>query len=71
MSCVIAITGTPGVGKTTICRLLAERIALSAHVEADELQRFIVAGGQWPSAGTKVAHAQLLLRTRNAATLAA
>lgn len=67
----VVVTGTPGVGKSTVCRALAERFPLAAHVEADALHRMIVAGGQWPSARTQAAYEQLLLRTRNAATVAA
>lgn len=71
MSFVITITGTPGVGKSTVCSNLAERFPVVAHVKADDLHRFLVSGGQWPSAGTQVAREQLTLRTRNAATVAA
>lgn len=71
MSFVITITGTPGIGKSSVCSKLAERFPVAAHVEADNLHRFLVSGGQWPSAGTQVARDQFVLRTRNAATVAA
>lgn len=67
----IVLTGAPGVGKSTVAALLAHRLPRAAHVEADELHRMIVSGGEWPSAGTGEAFRQLLLRTRNAAQLAA
>jgi broad-specificity NMP kinase len=70
MTLVAVITGTPGVGKSTVCRGLAQRLPVAAHIEADRLHQFIVAGGQWPSAGTDVAIEQLILRTRNAASIA-
>jgi predicted kinase len=70
MTLVAVITGTPGVGKSTVCRGLAHRLPVGAHIEADQLHRFLVAGGQWPSAGTAAAAEQLILRTRNAACVA-
>ncbi|HET6918406.1 MAG TPA: AAA family ATPase [Jiangellaceae bacterium] len=70
MTLAVVITGTPGVGKSTICRALAQRLPIAAHVEADTLHRFLVSGGQWPSAATDTAIDQLILRTRNAATVA-
>lgn len=71
MSFVITITGTPGVGKSSVCANLANRMPVAAHVKADQLHRFLVSGGQWPSAGTPEAKTQLILRTRNAAVVAA
>jgi adenylate kinase family enzyme len=70
MTPVAVITGTPAVGKSTVCRQLAQRLPIAAHIEADRLQQFIVAGGQWPSAATAAAIEQLILRTRNAASIA-
>jgi len=70
MSLISVITGTPGVGKSTVCRGLAQRLPIGAHIEADRLQQLIVAGGQWPSAATAAAIEQLILRTRNAACIA-
>ena len=71
MTAATVITGRPGVGKSTICRALAQRLPLAAHVEADTLHRFVVSGGQWPSAATATAIDQLILRTRNAAAVTA
>jgi len=68
---VLVLTGAPGVGKSSVARALAAGLPLCAHVGADTLQRMVVSGGQWPSAATVTAHEQLLLRTRNAALLAA
>ncbi|MEY2422031.1 MAG: hypothetical protein QOI95_2098 [Acidimicrobiaceae bacterium] len=66
----LVITGAPGVGKSTVCALLAHRLPKAAHIEVDELQKMIVTGGHWPSAGTPESYQQLLLRTRNAADIA-
>ncbi len=51
--------------------MLAERLPRAAHVKADDLHRMIVTGAEWPSTGSRDAHRQLLLRTKNAAQLAA
>jgi predicted kinase len=66
---VLVLTGAPGVGKSTIAAALAGRVARGAHVEADVVHRFIVSGGQWPSAGTDESYRQLLLRASNIATI--
>lgn len=71
MTLAVVVTETPGVGKSTVCRAIAQRLPIAAHVEADTLHRFLVSGGQWPSARTDTAMGQLVLRTRNAATVAA
>lgn len=68
---VVVVTGQPGVGKSTVCARLAQSREFAAHVKADDLQRMIVSGGHWPSAGTEVALRQLVTRTRNAAQVAA
>jgi predicted kinase len=70
---VIAIAGLPGAGKSTTAALLASRLPRAAHVEADELQKMILAGGEWPD-GTpnpsEEAVRQLRLRLRNSTLLA-
>jgi broad-specificity NMP kinase len=38
------ISGTQGVGKTTVSRLLAERFDRSVHLESDRLRRVIIRG---------------------------
>jgi predicted kinase len=67
---VLVVTGAPGVGKSTVAREVAERLPVCAFVEADELHRMIISGGEWPSAGSPQSLAQLELRTLQAATLA-
>jgi chloramphenicol 3-O-phosphotransferase len=42
------VTGIPGAGKTTVARMLGQRLPRAAHVEADRLQEAIVSGGLWP-----------------------
>ena len=42
------ITGIPGVGKTTVARLLARAMRNGAHIEGEQLQEMIVAGAVWP-----------------------
>jgi len=69
---IFVISGLPGVGKSTVSRLLAERLGAAAHVEADRLQELIVAGAAVPdvSGTTEEAARQLRLRLHNAALLA-
>jgi predicted kinase len=67
---VLVVTGAPGVGKSTVAREVAQRQSVCALVEADELHRMIISGGEWPSAGSPRSLAQLELRTLQAATLA-
>jgi len=70
---IIVVTGVQAAGKTTVGRLLAERLDRAAFIEADDLQRMIVAGREWvgeagPPQGE--AAAQLRLRLHNACLLA-
>lgn len=73
---IIVVTGIQGAGKSTIGRLLAGRFVRGAYVEADALQRMIVAGGQWvtetsdPIDIANEAGRQLRLRLRNACLVA-
>jgi chloramphenicol 3-O-phosphotransferase len=48
---VFVVSGTQGAGKTTVASLLAQSFPRGVHIEADLLQRMIVAGGVWPDAG--------------------
>jgi len=73
---IIVVTGVQGAGKSTVGRLLAGRFERGAFVEADALQRMIVAGGRWvtddggPAQPQGEAYEQLRLRLRNACLLA-
>jgi len=69
---IIVISGLPGAGKSTISALLARRLGRTAHLEADVLQRLIVAGAEHPTleGTTPEAKVQLELRLRHACLLA-
>jgi len=69
---ITVVAGLPGVGKSTLSRRLAEHLAPGAHVEADQLQGFIVAGRADGTSSGLSAEAidQLRLRLRQAALLA-
>ncbi len=65
------ITGLPGVGKTTVARLLATKIDRAAHIEGDLLRRFVVADGGWVGEESTDRAEQLLsLNIRNQCLLA-
>jgi chloramphenicol 3-O-phosphotransferase len=69
---VFLITGSPGAGKTTVSRLLAQHFDRGVHIEADALQGLIVRGALWPDQEPRdEALRQLALRAKNAALLAA
>ena len=69
--CVVIVSGVPGAGKTSVARMLAQHLVRAAHIEADALQRMIVAGGVWPDAEmSEEPTRQLRLRGRNMALLA-
>ncbi|MHB8575447.1 MAG: nucleoside/nucleotide kinase family protein [Dehalococcoidia bacterium] len=43
---IVVVTGVQAAGKSTVSRLLAGRFVRGVHVEADTLQRMIVAGAE-------------------------
>ena len=67
----LVISGIPGAGRSTLARLVAERLPRSVHVEAEVLQRFVVGGSVWPDGEPRAeAMRQLRLRGKNTALLA-
>lgn len=68
---VVVVSGIQAAGKTTIGRLLAERLPRAAFVDGDVLARMVVAGHEAMSSRPSAeAVRQLLLRYRQAALLA-
>ncbi|HWM38037.1 MAG TPA: phosphotransferase, partial [Streptomyces sp.] len=43
----LMVTGMPGAGKSTVTRLVTERLPRSARLDGDELNRMIVSGFVW------------------------
>jgi gluconate kinase len=65
------ITGIPGAGKTTVSRLLAERLERAVVIEGDLLQGWIVSGNVWPGQEPTAESArQIRLNMRNQCLLA-
>jgi chloramphenicol 3-O-phosphotransferase len=65
---IVVVTGIQAAGKSTVSRLLAQRFARGAHVEADELQHMIVSGAegvQEPGPLTGEVEQQYVLRLKN------
>lgn len=68
---IVFLTGVPGVGKTTVGQLLAERRAKAVFVDLDSVRSFVVSGLRQPSQGwdEEVEH-QFLLAHKAAAAMA-
>jgi predicted kinase len=68
----LLVTGMPGAGKTTISRLVAERLARSACVDADFVTTLVVRGGVWAlGEPADEAARQVALKDQNLSALAA
>lgn len=70
---IVAVTGIQAAGKSTVARLLAERLSPGAHIEADVLYQMIVSGRvmpEEPGVMPPEAARQLRLRLHNACLLA-
>ncbi len=68
---ILFVSGIPGVGKTTVARLVAERLPRAAHIEGDAIHNLVVSGCLHPgNEPREEALRQLMLRERNEAALA-
>ena len=68
---VFIVSGIPGAGKTTVSRLLAQRLERSACIESDRLEEMVRSGRVWPNEEPfDEAMRQLRLRTKHCCLLA-
>jgi chloramphenicol 3-O-phosphotransferase len=77
---LFVISGNQGAGKSTVGKLLAKRFSVAAHIDGDQVQRFVVSGRRWPQSPDDVdlatghvvgeAGRQLRLRLQNGCLLA-
>lgn len=48
MSCIIIITGTPGVGKSVVAQALAKKISRSVYLSVDTFREMVISGYVFP-----------------------
>jgi predicted kinase len=67
---VLFISGIPGAGKSTVARIIAERLPRSVHIESDAIHNLVIGGRKAPHEEPRdEAERQLRLRERNVAGL--
>jgi chloramphenicol 3-O-phosphotransferase len=70
MAEVLILSGPPGAGKSTVGEALAERYDRVAHIDVNQVRRFVTAGRVPPWRGGPERERQHRLAVRNAAALA-